>query len=171
MIGIRRHYRAVEKEIELHTPWNLSHLHRPIVIVPLSGWSKIAEKALCFAMTLSTEIHALQVKFAEDEAGDLRDQWTRLVESPALELGVNPPKLTVIESPYRHLFGPILKFIDQIEQEHPDRYIAILIPEMVERHWRHYFLHNQHATVLKALLLVKGNQRISVVNVPWYLTV
>jgi len=171
MIAVRRHYRAVEKEIELHTPWNLSHLHRPIVIVPLNGWSKIAEKALCFAMTLSTEIHALQVKSDPDEAGDLSDQWTRLVESPALELGVNPPKLTVIRSPYRQLFGPILQFIEQIEQEHPDRYIAILIPEMVERHWRHYFLHNQHAAVLKALLLVKGNQRISVVNVPWYLNV
>jgi hypothetical protein len=68
------------------------------------------------------------------------------------------------------LFGPILKFIDQIEREHPDRYIAVLVPEMVERHWRHYFFHNQHAAVLKTLLLVKGNQRISVVNVPWYLT-
>lgn len=171
MIGVRRHYRAVEKEIELHTPWNLTHLRPPIVILPLKEWSKIAEKALCFAMTLSTEIHALQVKFEEDEAGDLSDQWSHLVESPALELGVNPPKLTVVKSPYRQLFGPILKFIDQIEQEHPDRYITILIPEMVERHWRHYFLHNQHATVLKALLLVKGNQRISVINIPWYLKV
>jgi len=170
MIAVRRHYRAVEGEIALHTPWNPSRVQRPIVIVPLKEWSKIAEKALSFALTLSTEIHALQVKFAEDEAGDLRDQWARLVESPALELGVNPPKLTVVESPYRQLFGPILKFIDQIEQEHPGRYIAILVPEMVERHLRHYFLHNQHAAVLKALLLVKGNQRISVINVPWYLT-
>jgi len=46
----------------------------------------------------------------------------------------------------------------------------VLIPELVEHHWRHYFLHNQHAAVLKALLLVKGNQRISVINVPWYIT-
>jgi hypothetical protein len=40
----------------------------------------------------------------------------------------------------------------------------------VERHWYHYFLHNQRAAVLKALLLLKGNQRITVVNVPWYVT-
>jgi hypothetical protein len=35
----------------------------------------------------------------------------------------------------------------------------------------HYFLHKQRAAVLKALLLVKGNQPINVVNVPWYLEV
>jgi hypothetical protein len=171
MIGVRRHYIAVEKEIELHTAWDLTHLQPPIVIVPLREWSKIAEKALCFAINLSTEVHAVQVKSVDDKVDDLRDKWERLVETPAQELGVLPPKLTVIQSPYRHLFGPILGFIDEIEREYPDRYIAVLVPEMVERHWRHYFLHNQHAAVLKALLLVRGNQRISVVNVPWYLNV
>ena len=80
-----------------------------------------------------------------------------------------PPKLTVIESPYRHVFRPILDFVLDLEQKYPDRYIAVLIPELIERHWYHYFLHNQRAAVLKALLLVKGNQRINVINVPWYL--
>ena len=58
----------------------------------------------------------------------------------------------------------------EIGRKYPDRYIAVLIPELVERHWRHYFLHNQRAAVLKALLLVKGNQRVNVVNVPWYIS-
>jgi len=168
MTGVRRHYRTVAREIELRTPLNLSHLTPPIVIVPMLNWSKIAEKALRVAMILSTEIHVLQVKNG-DRAEDLESEWCHLVETPALELGVLPPKLTVIQSPYRLLFRPILDFIEQIEREHPDRYIAILIPEMVERHWHHYFLHNQKAAVLKALLLLKGNQRINVVNVPWYL--
>jgi hypothetical protein len=43
-----------------------------------------------------------------------------------------------------------------------------LIPELVERHWYHYFLHNQRAEWLRALLLAKGNQRVILVNVPWY---
>ena len=45
----------------------------------------------------------------------------------------------------------------------------MLIPELVERHWYHHILHNKRAAVLKGLLLVKGNQRIVVINVPWYL--
>jgi hypothetical protein len=32
-----------------------------------------------------------------------------------------------------------------------------------------YILHNKRAAVLKSLLLLKGNQRIIVINVPWYL--
>ena len=169
MIGVRRHYTAIAREIELHTPLNLTHLTRPIVIVPMSGWSKIAEKALRVAMILSNEIHVLQVKNS-DKTEDLQSRWCQLVEDPALELGVLPPKLTVVQSPYRMLFGPILSFIEKIEMENPDRHIAVLVPELVERRWGHYFLHNQRAAVLKALLLVRGNQRINVINVPWYIT-
>lgn len=170
MVSVHRHYLGLEREIELHTPLNLTHLEAPIVVVPLQNWTKIAEKALRFAVHLSTEVHALQVR-ASDRAADLRESWVHLIEGPALELGIPVPKLTVVDSPYRHLFQPILDYIAQLERDYPGRYIAVLIPELVERHWYHYLLHNQRAAVLKALLLVKGNQRISVVNVPWYLTV
>ncbi len=81
------------------------------------------------------------------------------------------PSLTVVESPYRLFFRPILDFVSEIEQKYPDRYITVLIPELVELHWYHYLLHSQRGTVLKTLLFVKGNLRISVLNVPWYLTI
>ncbi|HLK48972.1 MAG TPA: APC family permease [Bryobacteraceae bacterium] len=169
MVSVRRHYLALEREIHLVTPLNLTHLQPPIVVVPLHGWTKIAEKALRFAIHLSTEVHALQVRIG-DSAEDLSKSWTHLIEGPALELGLPVPKLTVVDSPYRQLFNPILDFINEIEQKFPQRYIAVLIPELVERHWYNYILHNQRAAVLKALLLLKGNQRISVVDVPWYLS-
>jgi len=91
------------------------------------------------------------------------------VETPALELGVQPPKLTVVESPYRLIFTPILNFIGDLEKKFPNRYITVVIPELVERHWYHYFLHNQRGNILKALLYLKGNQYITVLDIPWYL--
>ncbi|HLG98753.1 MAG TPA: APC family permease [Bryobacteraceae bacterium] len=169
MFTIHRHYRAVQQEIELDTPLDVTPLQAPVVVVPLEGWSKIAAKALRYAMNISTEVHALQVRGAED-VQDLRESWTHLVETPALELGVPPPKLTVTESPYRLFFTPILNFVGEMEAKFPNRYITVLIPELVERHWYHYFLHNQRAAILKALLFVKGNQYITVLDVPWYLT-
>jgi hypothetical protein len=39
----------------------------------------------------------------------------------------------------------------------------------VEQRWYHYLLHNQRAEVLKTLLLLHGDQRIVLINVPWYL--
>jgi amino acid transporter len=169
MAYVHRHFVAIEREIELHTPLNLKHLQAPIAVVPLQGWTKIAEKGLRFAIHLSTEVHVLQVRISE-KSEDLRDAWVHLVEGPALELGVPVPKLTVVDSQYRQLFRPILDFVAELEQKYPDRYIAVLIPELIERQWYHYFLHNQRAAVLKALLFVKGNRHINVINVPWYLT-
>ena len=165
---VNRHYRAVASEVALDTPLDLTHLKPPIVIMPIQHWNKIAEKGLRFAINLSTDIHVLQVRIS-DNSDDLRGRWCHLVEQPAMELGVPIPKLTVVESPYRLVFRPILAFVNDLAREHPDSHIAVLIPEMVESHWFHYFLHNQRAAVLKGLLLVKGNKRINVINVPWYI--
>ena len=138
------------------------------MVVPLQGWTKIAEKGLRFAIHLSPEVYALQVRVSE-KSDDLRQSWVHLVEGPALELGIPVPKLTVVKSPYRQLFRPILDFVSELEEKYPDRYIAVLIPELMEHKWYHYFLHNQRAAVLKALLFWKGNRHINVINVPWYL--
>ena len=51
----------------------------------------------------------------------------------------------------------------------PEAALAVVIPKLVERHWFHHLLHNKRASVLKALLLLRGNERIVVINVPWYL--
>jgi hypothetical protein len=169
MLAVHRHYVEVRDEIALTDPLRLTDLGPPIVVVPLQSWNRIAEKALRFAIQLSTDVYAIQVMVSE-HTPDLRASWVHLVEQPALELGVPVPKLTVVESPYRLVFRPILKFVAGLEKQFPNRHITVLIPELVEHHWYNYLLHNQRAAILKALLFVRGNQRISVVNIPWYLT-
>ena len=64
---------------------------------------------------------------------------------------------------------PIVDYILELERTNPDRQIAVLIPELVERHWYHYFLHNQRAELLKALLLAKGSPKTILVTVPWHI--
>jgi hypothetical protein len=39
----------------------------------------------------------------------------------------------------------------------------------VEQHWYHFVMHNQRGSLLKAMLLVKGNEHTVVLNVPWYI--
>jgi hypothetical protein len=45
----------------------------------------------------------------------------------------------------------------------------VIIPELVEPHWYEYFLHNQRGAWLKTLLFLEGENRIVVINTPWYL--
>lgn len=75
-----------------------------------------------------------------------------------------------ITSPYRHVFNPLLDYILQTKRKHPDRQIAVLVPELAAHHWYEHLLHNKRAAMLKALLLVRGDEDIVVINVPWYLS-
>ncbi|HJY87630.1 MAG TPA: APC family permease [Candidatus Acidoferrales bacterium] len=168
MISIRRHYDRVAVELAHPEPFDLSGLRSPVVVLPILAWSKIAEKGLRFAVTLSPDVCVLHVR-TEEETDDLSKNWKRLVEEPSRQAGLATPQLVVLESPYRYVINPILDYVLDLERRSPDRQIAVLIPELVERHWYHYFLHNQHAEWLRALLLLKGNQRIIVINVPWHL--
>ena len=81
------------------------------------------------------------------------------------------PALVTLPSPYRHVFNPLHRLHPRDEAAtHPDRQIAVLIPELIARRWYHHLLHNKRAAMLKALLLVRGDEDIVVINVPWYLS-
>jgi hypothetical protein len=45
----------------------------------------------------------------------------------------------------------------------------VLIPQLVESHWYYSLLHNNRSAILQALLFFKGNQRTSVIYIPWHL--
>jgi hypothetical protein len=77
------------------------------------------------------------------------------------------PELVILESPYRKVVSPILDHIWKLERENPDKTIVVLIPQLVEARWYYRFLHNQRETILRNELLLKGENRILVVNVPW----
>jgi hypothetical protein len=168
MVAVKRHYEHVGEELATTSPLELNNFQHPIVVVPMEGWSKISKRALTLAMTMSTDIFAVHIDCGE-ETDCLKDQWQGLVEKPSLEVGEPVPKLVIVPSPYRQITGPILNYVLELEKKNPGRQIAVLIPELVERRWYYYFLHNQRATVLKAMLYLKGTHQTIVVNVPWYI--
>jgi hypothetical protein len=79
------------------------------------------------------------------------------------------PELVVQRSQYRELFGPLLEFVRKLEQENPERQVAVIVPELVERRWYQYLLHRNSASLLKALLTLRGGPQIVIVSAPWYL--
>src|SRR3984957_13993477 len=168
MMWVHRHYDQVTEEVRCPNPLQFEHLGPLIVIVPIQSWSLISQRAMQFALTLSPEVHAVHVG-AEEETNSLRDNWKRLVEDPVTQAGGTPPNLVTLTSPYRLIIKPILDFVLETEEKNPGRQIAVIVPELVERHWYHYPLHNQRAELLKALLLVKGSRNIVLINVPWYI--
>ncbi len=159
---IRRHYEEANAEVALNGRVDLSaeSLEPPIVLVPVDRWNAATEKALQFALTLSPDVQAVHVTCDADEE-------TPWAEKPPE--GTRVPKLVTLPSPFRLVLHPIVDYVLKVEKENPQRTVAVVIASMVERHWYHYFLHNQRGQILTALLLLSGDERINIINVPWYL--
>jgi amino acid transporter len=168
MSGIKRHYDRVARDIACDRPMRTDDLAGPLVVVPLDRWTRITEKGLRFAIKLSDHVQAVHVD-AEDCCDEVENNWQANVVAPFKLAGKPAPQLVLLPSPYRFVILPLVEYILKLERDHPDRQIAVLVPELVVRQWWQTALHNQRAQMLKLLLLVRGNQRIIVINIPWYL--
>jgi amino acid transporter len=168
MVVIKKHYRRVNGEVVEMAPLNLTNMQQPLVVIPMARWDRMTEKALRFGLLLSKEIKVVNVIGADGEQ-TLHNIWEANVLKPIRDQGLREPELVTLHSNIRLVINPLMDYILELEQQNPDRKITVLLPELVVRHWWEYFLHNQRVQLLKLLLLLKGKQRIIVVNIPWYL--
>ncbi len=164
---VRNHYVMMAREISCRKPLEYSGMRSPVAIVPIRGWSMLARKALRFSMNLTGDVYAVCVELESNDSG-IDAHWKKYVLDP-VKPGEIPPQLVKIASPYRKIFSSLLEFIDQISDKYPDRQIVVVVPDLVEHRWYHYFLHNQRAVLLKAAIRLRSNPRVIVVDVPWYL--
>jgi amino acid transporter len=167
---VRTHYRRVGREVASDTPLDAEGLTPPVVLLPIRGWSAITRKALRFALKISDEIYVLHIAGDEQTMVRLEEGWVRLVREPATKAGLQPPKLIIIYSPFRQMYKPLIEVVSDLKRAHPDRDIAVIIPELIGTRWYHYVLHNQTAAVMVAYLRLSGFRKVVVINVPWYLS-
>jgi hypothetical protein len=168
MIGIKQHYTRVKGEVAEKSPLNLENMQEPLVVIPIARWDRMTEKAMRFGLILSKEIKVVNVD-CDDGEESLCTVWDRNVLEPIRAKGLHEPELVTLHSTFRLVVMPLMDYIMELEHQHPDRKITVLLPELVVRHWWENLLHNQRVQLLKVLLLLRGNQRIVVVNIPWYL--
>jgi amino acid transporter len=168
MSAVKRHYDKVATELAVNRPICLDRLDEPLIVLPLGRWSRITEKGLRFALKLSEHVQAVHVD-ADDCYEEVQQMWERNVADPIRASGRPVPELVFVSSPYRFVIVPLVDYILKVERDHPERQIAVLVPELIVKHWWQTPLHNQRAQLLKLLLLMRGNQRITVINIPWYL--
>jgi hypothetical protein len=70
------------------------------------------------------------------------------------------------ESPYRSLVRPLLRYIDALQEQEPERPVTVVIASFVPHSWWEWLLHSQTALRLKASLLFRPNT--IVVDVPYH---
>ena len=167
MVGVKQHYTRVKATLQ-SGPLNLSNLLPPLVVLPMARWDRMTEKAMRFAVLLSSDIKVINVD-CDDGEDALCNSWDKNVLGPIREKSLPEPELIQLHSTFRLVIAPLMDYILELEQQNPDRKITVLLPELVVNHWWENLLHNQRVQLLKLLLLLRGKQRIIVVDVPWYL--
>ena len=167
MYGIKHHYKRVLADTADPSPIRLTELEQPLVVIPMARWDKISEKAVRFGLVISTEVKVVNIQSDVDTG--FEHIWEEKVMQPIRAKGMPVPELVTVQSTFRTILSPLMDYILQLEDANPGRKVAVLLPELVVRHWWENLLHNQRVQLLKLMLLLKGNQRIIVVNIPWYL--
>jgi amino acid transporter len=130
------------------------------VVVPVPGINRAVVRAINVGRSIAPDVRAVLVSDDPAEAARIRQQWER-------QLSDIP--LVFVESPYRALVGPLLAYLDVLDQAWPPDKEApvtfIVIPEYVARSWWERILYNQSARRLRTALL--GRRHTVVVNVPY----
>jgi len=168
MRSVKRHYVRVERETRLQTPLSPAMVEEPIVVMPIDRWSRISEKGLSFALSLSKDVRCLHVQSSEDPS-PISQIWDTLVIAPLVAADMPVPKLIVLKSPYRYILQSMVDYILSICPENEATRVCVLVPELIVRHWWENVMHNRRADLLKVLLLMQGNRNVVVINIPWYL--
>ena len=173
LTSIKRYYDQLDASLRDDAPLRFAGLEPPVVLVATQRWNKLTDRALGFALRLSPDVHAVHLTRLDgpddDDAAALRARWARDVEAPARAAGLSPPRLVLLRSEYRVFHEPLLKLIQQLEDEFPRRPIAVVLPEIVKTTWWQYLLHTHRARRLRSRLLRFGGSRFAIIELPGYL--
>jgi amino acid transporter len=168
MRAVRKHYARVDRETALDTPLASTLVLEPIVVMPIDRWSRITQKALCFALSLTDDVRCVHVQ-PGDEPDPISCCWEAMIVDPLRADQKPVPQLVALNSPYRYILQPLMEYILKLAAENESRKICVMVPELIVRHWWENLMHNRRADVLKVMLMVRGTRNIVVINIPWYL--
>jgi len=161
MVFIHRQYARAARQLAVRAEGVIPRPHRAErVVIPVPGITRAVVQAVNVGRTISDDVRAVLVSDDPPEATRIRARWERqLPDIP----------LVVVESPYRALVGPLLSYLDVLDQAWPPGHESpttfVVIPEYVARRWWERLLYNQSAKRLRAALL--GRPHTVVVNVPY----
>ncbi len=158
MEAISRHYARVATELARTADGRRlpSHVH---AVVLVSNLRQPSMRAIAYARaTRPTTLDVVTVRVDPDATAELEREWAEA------DL---PVALTILDSPYREITGPVVEYIAEIRRAGPRDLVVVFVPEYVVGHWWESVLHNQSALRLKLRLRLLSN--VMVTSVPFQL--
>lgn len=157
---IHRHYREVAAQLSLDRPTRPRTVQRHRVIIPIGNVHQGVLEALQYGRSLSPDVTAVHVAIDPEEGKIVREKWERWGDGA---------RLVVIDSPFRDTIGPLIDYIERIEEQlGPHDILTIVMPYFVPARWWHTFLHNQTALAIRLAFLFRKSTVVA--DVPYRLS-
>ncbi len=164
LLWVNRQYRRVSTALAIrpddltdlnYRSYNRMHNH---VIVLVSGIDRRLVRAMLYAKSLRADsLEALYVDIS-GRGPALAEEWT--------EAGFGV-RLTIIDSPYREIIGPIMDHVRAIPRPTRDHVVTVIMPEYVPENIPDNILHDQMGLILKTQLFAEPG--LIVTDVPYNL--
>ena len=172
LLAVRRYYDGLDARLATEGRFELPETEPPTVLVMVEERSRMSDRALQLALTLSPDVvavHLLRLEGPEQEEDGraIKARWTHEVEEPLAEAGHPAPRMVLLPAPHRNIHEPLLEFVEKIDADTPGRSVIVLIPELVLTRWWKRLLHARRAERLRAALLRHGGPRLNVMISPW----
>lgn len=153
--AIQTHYKHVASQLSLVGATRPTPLRRHTAVVLVSGIHRGVLPALQYARSIAPDnVTAVYVNLDPEQTEKLRARWC--------DWGCDVP-LVVLDSPYRSLVTPLLRYIDEVDSRYTDDVVTVILPEFVPARWWEHLLHNQTGLLIKtALTFQKGKVVTSV---------
>jgi amino acid transporter len=161
MLFINRQYRASAAQLAIDPDAVIPAPRREDrVVVPVAGIDRAVVQAVNLGRSIGDDVRAVVIADQPEAALALRAEWDERFEDVPLD---------IVESPYRDLTGPMLAYLDWLDEAWPTDLEApvtfVIVPEFVPRHWWERPLYNQTAKSLRRALV--GRRNTVVVDMPY----
>ncbi len=162
-LRIHRHYMILADQLRLPVgdPTPVKEL-RNTVLVLVPSIHKGVLPALQYAKSLSPDCRAIHIETDPADTPLIEERWEKW------GMGVT---LVVLESPYRSVVEPLLRYLNEVKKDYPEgkveHVVTVIVPEFVPTKAWYEVLHNQTGIRLKLALL--GQKDIVVTNIRYYL--
>jgi amino acid transporter len=156
---IKKHYDSVAVQLRVNPEERITPYEGNVIVVPVAGITKVVEKSVNYAKSITDQVYAVYVAFDREEEKRFVEKWNKWYPEV---------RLVTLQSKYRGLVTPLMKFISTMENKaEENKYqVTVLIPQFVTKKAWHHFLHNQSSLLIRAYLIFKKD--VVVTTVPYH---
>jgi amino acid transporter len=157
MLFIKHEYDKEGRGLDVQPDVVFGPTHRrQRVVVAAQAMSRAVVQAVRVGQTMGEEVQVVHVTLDHAEGEQFRERVERQLPGA---------RVVLVESPYRALVRPFVRYLEVSQAEDPERLTIVLLPEHLPRHWWDRVLYNQNVHRIRSALV--GRKDFVVLDTPY----